>query len=99
MENKTLGELAKENPDKTYRELVEIQKNAKPVKEDEKGACVIGAMKQDRIVLEDKSSRISQLLNEIEGLKKEVKELKLDNKKLAYQVGDLKMNHVRKAGL
>ena len=99
MENKTLGELAKENPDKTYRELVEIQKNSKPVKEDEKGACVIGAMKQDRIVLEDKSSRISQLLNEIEGLKKEVKELKLDNKKLAYQVGDLKMNHVRKAGL
>ena len=69
MENKTLHELAKENLDKTYRELVEIQKNAKPVKEDEKGACIIGAMKQDRIILEDKSSRISQLLNEIDELK------------------------------
>ena len=99
MENKTIHKLAKENPDKTYRELVEIQENAKPVKEDEKGACIIGAMKQDRIILEDKSSRISQLLNEIDELKKEIKELRLDNKKLAYQVGDLKMNHVRKAGL
>ena len=27
MENKTLGELAKENPDKTYRELTEMQES------------------------------------------------------------------------
>ena len=29
MENKTLGELAKENPDKTYRELTEMQENSR----------------------------------------------------------------------
>jgi len=99
MVDKTIHELAKENPDKTYRELVEIQENTRLVKEDEKGACIIGEMKQDRTILEDKSARISQLLNEIDRLKKEIKELKFDNQKLAYQVGDLKMNHVRKSGL
>jgi len=97
MVDKTIHELAKENPDKTYRELVEIQENTRLV--DEKGACIIGEMKQDRTILEDKSARISQLLNEIDRLKKEIKELKFDNQKLAYQVGDLKMNHVRKSGL
>ena len=29
MENKTLGELAKETPDKTYRELTEMQENSR----------------------------------------------------------------------
>jgi len=29
MENKTLGELAKENPDKTYRELTEMQEDSR----------------------------------------------------------------------
>ena len=29
MENKTLGELAKENPDKTYKELTEMQENSR----------------------------------------------------------------------
>ena len=33
MENKTLGELAKENPDKTYRELTEMQENSRPKQE------------------------------------------------------------------
>ena len=74
MVDKTIHELAKENPDKTYRELVEIQENTRLV--DEKGACIIGEMKQDRTILEDKSARISQLLNEIDRLKKEIKELK-----------------------
>ena len=29
MENKTLGELAKENPDKTYRELTQMQEDSR----------------------------------------------------------------------
>ena len=33
MENKTLHELAKENPDKTYRELTEMQENSRPKQE------------------------------------------------------------------
>jgi len=33
MENKNLGELAKENPDKTYKELTETQENSRPKQE------------------------------------------------------------------
>ena len=41
---KTLYELAKENPDKTYNELTRIQEDAKLKKE---GVCVTAALKKD----------------------------------------------------
>ena len=41
---KTLGELAKENPDKTYNELTKIQEDARLKKE---GGCVTAALKKD----------------------------------------------------
>ena len=41
---KTLGELAKENPDKTYNELTKIQEDARLKKE---GVCVTAALKKD----------------------------------------------------
>ena len=41
---KTLNELAKENPDKTYNELTRIQEDTKLKKE---GVCVTGALKKD----------------------------------------------------
>ena len=41
---KTLNELAKENPDKTYNELTKIQEDAKLKKE---GVCVTAALKKD----------------------------------------------------
>ena len=41
---KTLGELAKENPDKTYTELTKIQEDTKLKKE---GVCVTAALKKD----------------------------------------------------
>ena len=41
---KTLGELAKENPDKTYTELTKIQEDARLKKE---GVCVTAALKKD----------------------------------------------------
>lgn len=41
---KTLGELAKENPDKTYTELTRIQEDARLKKE---GICVTAALKRD----------------------------------------------------
>ena len=42
--NKTLGELAKENPDKTYNELTKIQEDARLKKE---GVCITAAQKKD----------------------------------------------------
>ena len=41
---KTLHELAKENPDKTYNELTRIQEDARLEKE---GVCVTAALKKD----------------------------------------------------
>ena len=41
---KTLNELAKENPDKTYNELTKIQEDARLKKE---GVCVTAALKKD----------------------------------------------------
>ena len=41
---KTLNELAKENPDKTYTELTKIQEDTKLKKE---GVCVTAALKKD----------------------------------------------------
>ena len=41
---KTLGELAKENPDKTYNELTKIQEDSRLKKE---GVCITAALKKD----------------------------------------------------
>ena len=41
---KTLGELAKENPDKTYNELTKIQEDARLKRE---GVCITAALKKD----------------------------------------------------
>jgi len=43
---KTLGELAKENPDKTYNELTKIQEDAR-LKKEAKGVCITAALKKD----------------------------------------------------
>ena len=43
---KTLHELAKENPDKTYNELTKIQEDARLEKE-AKGVCITAALKKD----------------------------------------------------
>ena len=43
---KTLNELAKENPDKTYNELTKIQEDARLEKE-AKGVCITAALKKD----------------------------------------------------
>ena len=43
---KTLNELAKENPDKTYNELTKIQEDAR-LEREAKGVCVTAALKKD----------------------------------------------------
>ena len=78
MENKTIHKLAKENPDKTYRELIEMQENSRPKQE-------VPVIKKDHV---DSSSEITKL-------KKEICELRQDNRKLAHEVED-KVNFVRR---
>ena len=43
-QNKTIGQLAEENPDKTYTELTKIQEASKAIAE---GICITGALKKD----------------------------------------------------
>ena len=88
MENKTLGELAKENPDKTYRELTEMQENSRPKQE-------VPVIKKDHV---DSSSEMKDAKKEIIKLKKEICELRQDNRRLAHEVED-KVNRMRKSGL
>ena len=147
--DKTLGELAKEYPDKTYNELDSMMHAGEP----KKGVCITGALKKDlskgkeidyhrywkdmyekehklrqeaqgetTIVkgigmnspeMKDAEERIKELqirlgeaLEIDEAHKKQMGKLQArlteveeDNKKLSLQIEDLKMNHVRKAGL
>jgi predicted nucleic acid-binding Zn-ribbon protein len=88
MENKTIHKLAKENPDKTYRELIEIQENSRPKQE-------VPVIKKDYV---DSSSEMKDAKKEITKLKREICELRQDNRRLAHEVED-KVNRMRKSGL
>jgi len=130
MKEKTLHELAKEYPDKTYNELTVIKEDLK-LKE-EGGACITSGMKRDRDATDkmknrtqedrgplDLTRRVEDLQDSVKELDKslaialeineshqryngklqtKVTELEEDNKKLAHQVEDLKLNGVRKSG-
>ena len=122
MENKTLGELAKENPDKTYRELTKMQENSRPKQE-------VSVIKKNHKEIDyhrywkDMYEKEHKLRQEVEGeltivktitidsspemrdskiektkLKKEICELRQDNRRLAYEVED-KVNRMRKSGM
>jgi len=131
MKEKTLHELAKEYPVKTYKELTVIKEDLKLKKET--GACITSGMKRDRDATDkmknrtqedrgplDLTRRVEELQDSVKELDKSlaialeineshqryngklqtrVSELEEDNKKLAHQVEDLKLNGVRKAGL
>ena len=88
MENKTIHELAKENPDKTYSELTEMQENSRPKQE-------VPVIKKDHV---DSSPEMRDAKKEIIKLKKEICELRQDNRRLAHEVED-KVNRMRKSGL
>ena len=122
MENKTLGELAKENPDKTYRELTEMQENSRlkqetPVikknhkeidyhrywkdmyeKEHKLRQEVEGELTIVKTITVDSSPEMRDAKREITKLKKEICELRQDNRRLAYEVED-KVNRMRKSGM
>ena len=122
MENKTLGELAKENPDKTYRELTKMQENSRPKqevsvikknhkeidyhrywkdmyeKEHKLRQEVEGELTIVKTITIDSSPEMRDSKIEITKLKKEICELRQDNRKLAHEVED-KVNQMRKSGL
>ena len=120
----TLGELAKEYPDKTYKELTKIQEDARleketkltPMTEEEeyRNAGITKAeigmnspeMKEAKERIKELQIRLAEALEVDEAHQKQMGKLQVrlteveeDNQKLAHQVEDLKMNHVRKAGL
>ena len=127
MENKTLGELAKEYPDKTYKELTVIQEDARLKGEAEVAKEKEGVKKyktkeidyhrywKNMYEKEHKlrqeaegettivkgigmnSPEIKDSKKEITKLKKEICELRQDNRRLAYEVED-KINRMRKSG-
>mgnify|MGYP006405945275 FL=1 len=128
MENKTLGELAKEYPNKTYKELTVIQEDARLKGEAEVAKEKEGVKKyktkeidyhrywknmyeKERKLRQEaegettivkgigmNSPEIKDSKKEITKLKKEICELRQDNRRLAYEVED-KINRMRKSGL
>ena len=127
MENKTLGELAKEYPNKTYKELTVIQEDARLKGEAEVAKEKEGVKKykikeidyhrywknmyeKERKLRQEaegettivkgigmNSPEIKDSKIEITKLKKEICELRQDNRRLAYEVED-KINRMRKSG-
>ena len=128
MENKTLGELAKEYPNKTYKELTVIQEDARLKGEAEVAKEKEGVKKyktkeidyhrywknmyeKERKLRQEaegettivkgigmNSPEIKDSKIEIIKLKKEICELRQDNRRLAHEVED-KVNRMRKSGL
>ena len=128
MENKTLGELAKEYPNKTYKELTVIQEDARLKGEAEVAKEKEGVKKykikeidyhrywKNMYEKEHKlrqeaegettivkgigmnSPEIKDSKIEIIKLKKEICELRQDNRRLAHEVED-KINRIRKSGM
>ena len=104
---KTMHELCKEFPDKTYREL-EIYREKD--REQEAGACIMGEMRKDRE--EDPTDKIKELedalanaleVNEshqkLNGkLQERLTELEEENKKM-HDAFDKQIDGARKAGL
>ena len=103
---KTIHELVKEFPDKSYREL-EIYREKD--RQQEAGACIVGEARKDR---EEMNPKIKELevalanalaINEshqkLNGkLQERVTELEEDNKKLSHQIED-RINKMRRSGM
>ena len=108
MVKKTMHELAKEFPEKTYKELekyrdadrreeakqIFTQQENEELKEEQKGVCITAALKKDRSYPD-----LTEILAvENDKLKKEICELRQDNIKLSKQIED-SVDRMRKAGM
>ena len=108
MVKKTMHELAKEFPEKTYKELekyrdadrreeaqqIFTQQENEELKEEQKGVCITAALKKDRPY----PDLTEVLAVENDKLKKEIGQLRQDNIKLSKQIED-SVDRMRKAGM
>ena len=109
---KTMHELAKEFPDKTYREL---EKYREADRQEEAGVCILGEMKKDREpeseldrIKRDNNdlyNRVAELIEINEShqklngkLQERLTELEEENKKM-HDAFDKQIDGARKAGL
>ena len=108
MVKKTMHELAKEFPEKTYIELekyrdadrqeearqIFTQQENEELMEEQKGVCITAALKKDRSYPD-----LTEILAvENDKLKKEIIQLGKDNRKLSKQIED-GIDRMRKAGV
>ena len=106
MIKKTMHELAKEFPEKTYKELekyrdadrqeearqIFTQQENEELMEEQKGVCITAALKKDRSYPD-----LTEILAvENDKLKKEIIQLGKDNRKLSKQIED-GIDRMRKA--
>ena len=108
MIKKTMHELAKEFPEKTYKELekyrdadrqeearqIFTQQENEELMEEQKGVCITAALKKDRSY----PDLTEVLAVENDKLKKEIIQLGKDNRKLSKQIED-GIDRMRKAGV
>ena len=108
MVKKTMHELAKEFPEKTYKELekyrdadrreeaqqIFTQQENEELMEEQKGVCITAALKKDRSY----PDLTEVLAVENDKLKKEIIQLGKDNRKLSKQIED-GIDRMRKAGV
>ena len=79
-EIKTLHELAKENPDKTYKELEKIKEEKEKIQEDEENYYQTGMVyvpREDELKYDDRGPL--DLTKQIEGLNKKITDLLNEN--------------------
>ena len=108
MVKKTMHELAKEFPEKTYKELekyrdadrqeeaqqIFTQQENEELKEEQKGVCITAALKKDRSY----PDLTEVLAVENDKLKKVISKKGKDNRKLSKQIED-GIDRMRKAGV
>ena len=94
MVKKTLHELAKEFPEKSYRELEKYR----DADRQEEAQQILIKQENEELLEDQQSSEMLDAKKEITKLKKEICELRQDNRKLAHEVED-RVTRMRKAGV
>ena len=94
MVKKTIYELTKEFPEKTYKEL-ERYRDADRQQEAQQ---ILIKQENEELKEDQQSPEMREAKKEITKLKKEICELRQDNRRLAHEVED-RVNKMRKAGM
>jgi hypothetical protein len=94
MVKKTMYELAQEFPEKTYKELEKYR----DADRQEEAQRIITQQENEELKEDQQSSEMLDVKKETIKLKKEICELRQDNRKLSKQVED-SVDRMRKAGI